>query len=600
MTKRDFDLLAQEVNEFVDGTRKEPKALLAWFLVNVLRLDPYDVDDAICDGSNDKGVDALLVNEGLSEITILQGKYRVSHDKNQGDNDLKKLVGTAASFADLQSYDALYDSKPNPELKRLLDRQHVREVIEAGGHKVRLIAVTNALLDANAKAYMKTVLSPSTSLEAWDRSRLTPVARRVKRPELRPETIKLLAEAPPTVLTMTGDQKLAVAIIPAVQLVDLPGIEDLTLFDRNVRLFAGETSVNQDLATTVADSSEHRLFPAFHNGLTILTDKVVVRGKTLTLSKIGVVNGCQSLVTLRKGRAALSKDLRVIVKIVEVADNGAVADLITTRSNNQNGVTIRDQRSTDPVMRDLQATVGEMFGDEFALRIRLGEELTAQRILDNALAAQLLMAVYLQEPWGSVRKVRLFDHDFRRIFDERVTPHRLYLLSILDSAVIDAKPILDAELRASFASVRFTLVYLLAETVRLTDLGSEFLEHPERWLPSSENTVYEELQRQAREVVKSVNAYLKMARKSDELFDAKVEFKSKPGVLELHSYVVRLAEAMGDRDSSLLFRVAPTQVTTSPLPSTRPRGRSRAVSSAGKATKATKAARATKRTRKSK
>ena len=92
MTKRDFELLANEVNEFVDGSRKEPKALLAWFLVNVLRLDPYDVDDAICDGSNDKGVDALLINDGLAEITILQGKYRTSYDKGQGDNDLKKLV----------------------------------------------------------------------------------------------------------------------------------------------------------------------------------------------------------------------------------------------------------------------------------------------------------------------------------------------------------------------------------------------------------------------------------------------------------------------------------------------------------------------------
>src|SRR5690606_40109780 len=67
--------------------------------------------------------------------------------------------------------------------------------------------------------------------------------------------------------------------------------------------------------------------------------------------------------------------------------------------------------------------------------------------LENSLAAQLIMAAYLNEPWSAVRKVRLFDQDFRRIFNRTVTADRLYLLHLLDSAVVSRRADLRSEER---------------------------------------------------------------------------------------------------------------------------------------------------------
>src|SRR5262245_15575127 len=94
----DYSLINEEARVFKKGSRTDTAALLAWFLSAVWRVEPEDIDDAICDGTGDKGIDGLLVNEDLSEITVFQSKYRNSSANTQGDSELKQLVGAAAYF----------------------------------------------------------------------------------------------------------------------------------------------------------------------------------------------------------------------------------------------------------------------------------------------------------------------------------------------------------------------------------------------------------------------------------------------------------------------------------------------------------------------
>ena len=136
--------------------------------------------------------------------------------------------------------------------------------------------------------------------------------------------------------------------------------------------------------------------------------------------------------------------------------------------------------------------------------------------------AQLLMAVYVQEPWSAVRKVRLFDEDYRRIFNRSVTPQRLFLLDLLDDVVRANRNSLNNELKAAFASVRFTLNYLVSSVVRLSAAGRRLLETPEDFLPAREAEVRQALSELASEVVDTVNFYVSEKQKTDELFDAKL------------------------------------------------------------------------------
>ncbi|GIF76198.1 AIPR family protein [Asanoa siamensis] len=557
-----YDLLTDEVAPFRVGTRTMSAAMLAWFLTTVWRLEPEDLAEAICDGGGDKGIDALVVDDDLAEITIFQGKWRETAVKTQGDNDLRSLVGAADYFASAAAVDGLLAAKPNAELRNLLVRQEVHRKIEDGSHLVRLVFVTNAHLDAAGADFVAARKTAEPELDVWDRDRLAYVADRARRAELRPETVRLTAVTTPTTVSLTAEEQLSVAVVPAQQLVDaLPGISDYTLFSRNVRLFAGRTRINKDLRETVRKADEHELFPAYHNGLTILTERLAVEGSVLTLDRVGVVNGCQSLVTLFENSKVLTDKLLVLVKVVEVHDDSSVADKITFRSNNQNPVTMRDQRSSDVVMRDLQKSVRAQYGSTFALRTRVGENIAADRILDNTEAAQLIMAAYLREPWAAVRKVRLFDQDYRRIFNRSITPSKLYLVDLIDSVSSTERARLRDDLRSSFASIRFTLVHLITQVLRETELGTDFIETPENWLPDLEGEVRAALTSIAEEVVDSVNFYVgEQEQERGSEFDPKVVFKSQSGVTGLEYDVLRQSRRQAKRDATILFNI-PSQTT---------------------------------------
>lgn len=558
LTEADALLQAGTAAEMI-GNRTESAALLAWFLTNVWRIDPEDVNSAICDGGGDKGIDALVVDEDLSEITIFQAKYRKDPSHNaQGDSDLKQLVGAAEWFESPESVDGLLAAGPNRELRNLLTRQEVREKVAAGVHVVKLVFVTNAELDLAGQAYADMRKAGPPPLEIWDRTKLTEIAERTQRPSLIADPRTLQTTSHPMVIDLTHHAKMAVCIVPAKELVALPGIEDRSLFSRNVRLFAGRTRINNELRSTVQDLDEHRLFPAYHNGLTLLTNKIgKVTDGTIALDGVGVVNGCQSLITLYDNESALTDELQLIVKVVEVTGDDKVADLITYRSNNQNAVTLRDQRSSDAIMRDLQQGVADRFGNRFAFVTRVGEMANASETLENTLAAQLIMAAYLKEPWAAVRKVRLFDQDYRRIFNREVTPDRLYLLHLIDRAVGAHRENLRADLRSSYASIRFSLVRLVCVVLEITDAGKRLLAEPEAWLPEEEDALKSALDVIAAEVVDSANYHVEAEIKADDDYDPKVVFKSRAGVGRLETDVLRDARRQASRQGSYVFTVTP-------------------------------------------
>jgi hypothetical protein len=148
-------LLAEEIEPHHVGSRTQAAALLAWFLQGVWRIDDADVDVAICDGGGDKGIDALVVEAELGEITILQSKYKKKASGAQGDKDLKNLVGAERYFASDEAIDELLRAKPNQELRDLIDRNEVRRKVADGAHVNRLVFVTNGKLDSAGRDYVK-------------------------------------------------------------------------------------------------------------------------------------------------------------------------------------------------------------------------------------------------------------------------------------------------------------------------------------------------------------------------------------------------------------------------------------------------------------
>lgn len=553
-----YALLAEEISLRHVGNRTLSTALLFWFLEAVWRLDPDVASDSICDGGGDKGIDAIHVDDDAREILIFQAKHRQTEKVTQGDNDLKAFVGVARYFDDGSAIDSLMASKPNQELQKLLARMEVRQKVELGEYSVRLIFVTNAELDSAGQDYIKAMEGQAPALDVWDRKRLAGVAARTAVLRVGDNVIPLSATSPPIVADLDGQVRMAIALVAAPDLVRLPGIEDLSIFELNVRLGLGKTRINKLLAGTIKDQTEHKLFATYHNGMTLLTQKFEVDGSDISLTGVSVVNGCQSLTALYDNRASLTPDLQLLVRIVELGTQSGLVDRITYRTNNQNAVSLRDQRSTDKIQRDLQAQLSQEYPGELQLAIRNGEKLEGD-VIENSFLAQLVMATYVGEPWNAVRKVRLFDHEYHRIFSHGLDAHRILLLHELNLALESARKDLNPELVAAFSSVRFTLAYLVHRLVGLTDEGRRFLDTPQALLAGQRAEVRETLNDLAAEAVASVNHFVdakeQEARDDGRTFDPKVAFKSRTSVTEIERDAVSFANRAMRRDTEYGFRL---------------------------------------------
>jgi hypothetical protein len=135
-----------------------------------------------------------------------------------------------------------------------------------------------------------------------------------------------------------ANTKAVIAPIKATELVKLSGISDQSLFAYNVRGPLGKTGVNKDIVRSIEDNGRHRLFPLFHNGITIIAKKLENTRDEVAVDDYFVVNGCQSLSSFFDHKSKLTDDLRILTKFVQVEPNSKLAKLITEISNNQNGV----------------------------------------------------------------------------------------------------------------------------------------------------------------------------------------------------------------------------------------------------------------------
>lgn len=163
-----------------------------------------------------------------------------------------------------------------------------------------------------------------------------------------------------------------------------------------------------------------------------------------------------------------------------------------------------------------------------------------------------------------MRKVRLFDEDYHRIFSKRLNADRLYFVDLLNQLVEARRNQLRDDLNASFASVRFTLAHLTAQVVRQSELGVELISRPERWLPDQEDDIREELDMLIDYVIDEVNYYVQDRQEEDDqeeqaaLFDPKVAFKSKAQIRPIERQVIGSTKSVARRDADFLFNVEPS------------------------------------------
>lgn len=517
--------------------RTDSRAFLGWFLENYFRLELLRVEDSICDGPDDKGIDGIYVDSTLEVIYVFQVKLLQNHSKTIGDSALREFAGSLGQFDSPDSIRMLAVSTGNLELKNLILDEELAAKAEAG-YEVRGIFVTNVELDNNGESFLK----GHGSITVYDRYRLQNDWLPMGDTEPVEKEVAFHLDGLGHIQYKTESATAYIVSLRADELIQLAGIENQALFAWNVRQSLGRTKVNRAIAENVADPDEHKNFMLYHNGLTILATVVELdeHADELRIDRYSVVNGAQSLSTLYDKRTVVSHELRLLARVVKLDPATDLAAMITRNSNNQNAIGARDLQSNSVIQKRLKEDFRRSFGDEFGYEIKRGEHTEGKRVITNEEAAKVLLAFDLEQPWTCHQSYRYFDDLHSEIFGRPVvTADRIVGLIAVRDAVIASLEQLDNKLAARYSVTPYFLMYLVKQALQLDPKGKEFCQDPGRFVREGGfDEVVRTLRQIADDLVVDLNAELAERDDSGNPFDHKRELKSPNAVRALRGDVL--------------------------------------------------------------
>jgi AIPR protein len=535
-----YPAILQQFGAHTVKERTESRAFLAWFLENYYRLDEMEVSDCICDGRYDKGIDGMYVNDQLGQIDVFQTVI-VQTEKGLGDVSLKEFAGSLSQFKDKASVENLVKTSKNPALTSLLKSNEIARKVEEG-FAVQGVFVTNAVRDDNAKDF----LASHPSITLYDRDELehsyTPLD---KTAPIAKEMSFNIGSVPHMVYQLSAKVQMVIASLSAEDLVSMEGIASGELFAWNVRQFLGrKTKVNKDISKSIKSSTEHNLFPAFHNGLTILCERLEAKADKITIGGYAVVNGCQSLSSLYENKKDITKELRIITKFINVPPNDPLATKITDHTNNQNGTTFRDLQSNNPIQVRLQSEIHRKFKNDAWFRIKRGEHLEwpADKVIENERAARVLLAFDLKDPATCHQTYKLFDELHAGIFGRpAVDADRIVLANDIYNLVVAQLDSMANQLFGKYGLTRYLIIYLLREALETDETGKELCMNPSKFLnePHGRKRLNEVLGKITASLIRILDGEVTRRNKTYEtFFDYKSDLKSPKAVEALRATII--------------------------------------------------------------
>ena len=466
--------MRDEVSEYSSG-REESSAFLIWFLENFFRLDPLEAIDSVCDHRNDKGIDGLYVDDDEETIYLFQSKFSPNNNQDQGDRDIRNFVGTRIWFEGSDSINNLLNSDANRELKSLVERNNLSEKTH---YKKVLIFTTNKIFNSPAKDYINTI----TDFEGYDSNILFDKYTYFADQETNFPQKDLSIQNPSKIEYNLPDGTLVrTYAIKAKELVKLEGIQDRTLFYKNVRYGVGNTRVNKAIKKTILDTSEHNNIFMYHNGITIICRDFSedLTNHKITLGGYSLINGCQSMLTFFENRDSLSNNLFILVKIIKLNPTSPLVKKITFYTNNQNSISLKDLKSNDSVQKTIQTEFERTFEGNILYRRKRGEELNSEaEIIEKDFAAQVIMAFYLGKPHNTHLKQKLFGEEYNHIFSRNISANKIYLGKVVYDLVKNEAGLLNNEHLRDYGLSIFFFSHVLAEILREDNLGKQIIDDP--------------------------------------------------------------------------------------------------------------------------
>lgn len=369
-----YDKITTEIKAdyYVQNYVNDGQRFVAWYVFNILRQDRIQTKYAITDGTDDKQIDAIVIDDDNQTVYILQGKF-VSGGIIDAE-PLREILSSWVQLKDLVRLQTLGNSKLQSKLSE------VAMALE-NEYKVSFELITTARLSdaatADLETYQRQLMHAAenedfdatiTSVDCDELERRYEFALVTDNPQIN-YTINL-SESKFIPIEIAGTN-VVIAAVPLREVVKIKGIKDGSLFQKNVRQSLGiSNAVNKKIRQTILGDKQSDFF-FFHNGITAICNKMELADESLKLYGLSVVNGCQSLTTIHNCSEAVKKqrDTFVLFRFYEIPQRDR-ADMISINTNSQSAVKPRDLRSNDKRVLTIKKTFEQRYPEGYFITKR--------------------------------------------------------------------------------------------------------------------------------------------------------------------------------------------------------------------------------------
>lgn len=362
-----YESYYKQIKESVDDIKENydyensSKAFIHWYLKNHLFLEEQEIGEVIIDGFGDNGIDAILLNEEEKELTVMQFKFPkdingINSEISQGD-----ILKTFNGFKLL--IDKTTNQESNIQFKQFKERINDMDIFSFKIYFVSfnkgIDAIANKELVENFAINFKKDYGSELQIKIHDKSIISNIYEKMNRKNDLEITLsyKQLASAYDIDLM---NIKSYVGLVNGKSLVSSIENSIETIFDENIRLYEGKTSVNNSIKATASNPKESEMFYFYNNGVTIICDKVNNSPNKLSvyLKGVSIVNGCQTVTSLYDlyTQNKLENGVDILTRIIEISDYNERMK-ITEYLNSQNPIKDSYFIANHTIIRDLQKSL---------------------------------------------------------------------------------------------------------------------------------------------------------------------------------------------------------------------------------------------------
>ncbi|MBP6857660.1 MAG: AIPR family protein [Candidatus Pacebacteria bacterium] len=391
-------------------------------------LNSIDIEEAIVDGSDDCGIDAIVIDDYGDQrpnVYFFQSKFYQSEDAFE-----KNFEGEALDKIKSSINDFVLQGKINKKYQntRLVDKLQSVKNLGSRNPLYTIVLCSNSKEPTDiAKSRLEEFITETNNSAAGEYISIEYLhLDRITKELIAPQQQRLIdinLQTSGKFLTEdTGNVRLFVGAVEAQILASLVEQYGNDLFEKNVRGFLGSNSLNKNIIRT-ATTEQSPYFVYMNNGITLtcerFTHSPTSNSPLLEIKNAQIVNGQQTVRSLHQASKSdeLKPDVKVLIRIVETT-NADLLNQIIEATNSQTKVTSRDLHSNDEVQRLIEEHL-KTKGFFYEARKNKYKGKDVSKRVDAEIAAQSYYSIFFEQPAiAKDKKKLLFGDKYDELFNQ--------------------------------------------------------------------------------------------------------------------------------------------------------------------------------------